>query len=60
MQNSEIGQHLAKCVILNNVKQNGKWANLYLLFPPPSSAEVKNVWSYISTPPMCLHGVVLN
>jgi hypothetical protein len=26
---------------------------------PPSSAEVKNAWSYISTPPMRLHGVVL-
>jgi len=27
---------------------------------PPSSAEVKNAWSYTSTPPICLHGVVLN
>jgi hypothetical protein len=26
---------------------------------PPSSAEVKNVWSCTSTPPICLHGVVL-
>jgi hypothetical protein len=26
---------------------------------PPSSAEVKNAWSYISTPPIRLHGVVL-
>jgi hypothetical protein len=26
----------------------------------PSSAEVKNVWSYTSTPPICLHGVVLS
>jgi hypothetical protein len=25
----------------------------------PFSAEVKNVWSYTSTSPMCLHGVVL-
>jgi hypothetical protein len=25
----------------------------------PSSAEVKNVWSYTSTPPIRLHGVVL-
>jgi hypothetical protein len=24
---------------------------------PPSSAEVKNVWSYTSTPPICLQGV---
>jgi hypothetical protein len=27
---------------------------------PPSSAEVKNAWSYTSTPPVCLHGVVLS
>jgi len=26
---------------------------------PPPSAEVKNVWSYISTPPVCLHGIVI-
>jgi hypothetical protein len=26
---------------------------------PPSSAEVKNAWSYTSTPPVRLHGVVL-
>jgi hypothetical protein len=26
----------------------------------PSSAEVKNAWSYTSTPPLRLHGVVLN
>jgi hypothetical protein len=27
---------------------------------PPSSAEVKNMWGYVSTPPVCLNGVVLN
>jgi hypothetical protein len=27
---------------------------------PPSSAEVKNGWSYTSTPPIRLHGVVLS
>jgi hypothetical protein len=27
---------------------------------PPSSAEVKNAWSYISTPPIRPHGVVLS
>jgi hypothetical protein len=27
---------------------------------PPSSADVRNVWSYTSTPPIRLHGVVLN
>jgi len=26
----------------------------------PSSAEIKNVWSYTSTPPIRLHGVVLS
>jgi len=26
---------------------------------PPSSAEVKSAWSYTSTPPTRLHGVVL-
>jgi hypothetical protein len=27
---------------------------------PSPSAEVKNVWGYVSTPPISLHGVVLN
>jgi hypothetical protein len=27
---------------------------------PPSSVEVKNAWSYTSTPPIRLHGVVLS
>jgi hypothetical protein len=27
---------------------------------PASSAEVKNAWSYTSTPPILLHGVVLS
>jgi hypothetical protein len=27
---------------------------------PPSSAELTNVWSYISTLPLCLHGVVFS
>jgi len=26
---------------------------------PPSSAKVKNVWSYTATPPIYLHGVVI-
>jgi hypothetical protein len=25
-----------------------------------SGSEVKNTWSYTSTPPICLHGVVFN
>jgi len=27
---------------------------------PPSGAEVNNAWSYTSTPPIGLHGVVLS
>jgi hypothetical protein len=27
---------------------------------PPSSAEIKNVWSFTSTPPICLHGMGLS
>jgi hypothetical protein len=27
---------------------------------PPSSAEVKNAWSYTSTPPIRLHDVLLD
>jgi len=27
---------------------------------PPSSAEVKSEWNYTSTPPICLHGIVLS
>jgi len=28
--------------------------------PPPSSAEIKNAWSYTSTTPTLLHGAVPN
>jgi hypothetical protein len=38
------------------VKRPGRGAD----HSPPSSAEVKNVWRYISTPPIHLHGVVLS
>jgi hypothetical protein len=38
------------------VKRPGREAN----HSHPSSAEVKNVWSYTSTPPIRLHCVVLN
>jgi hypothetical protein len=37
------------------VKRPGREAD----HSPPSSAEVKNVWSYTSTPPIRLHGMVL-
>jgi hypothetical protein len=38
------------------VKRPGREAD----HSPPSSAEVKNAWSYTSTPPIRLHGVVLS
>jgi hypothetical protein len=33
---------------------------LYNTLSKPSSAEVKKAWSYTSTPPIRLHGVVLS
>jgi hypothetical protein len=36
-----------------------KWTGCEVDHPPQSSAEVKNAWSYTSTPAMRLHGVVL-
>jgi len=38
------------------VKQPGCAAN----HPSPNSAEIKNAWSYTSTPPMRFHGVVFS
>jgi hypothetical protein len=38
------------------VKQPGSEAD----HSPPSSAKVKNVWSYTPTPLICLHGVVFS
>jgi len=32
----------------------------FVAHSPPSSAEVKNAWSYTFTPPVRLHGVVLS
>jgi hypothetical protein len=43
-------------VLSLGVKRPGREAEHSL----PSSAEVKNAWSYTSTPPICLHGVVLS
>jgi hypothetical protein len=37
-----------------------KWPGHEADHSPPPSAEVKNAWSYTSTPPVCLHGVVLS
>jgi hypothetical protein len=38
------------------VKRPGREAD----HSPPSSAEVKNAWSYTSTPPIRIHGVALS
>jgi hypothetical protein len=38
------------------VKRPGREAD----HSPPPSAEVKNAWSYTTTPPIRLHGVVLS
>jgi len=35
------------------------WVKRKADYSPPSSAELKNAWSYTSTPPIRLHGVVL-
>jgi hypothetical protein len=37
-----------------------KWLGHETDHSPPSSAEVKNVWSYTSIPPIHIHGVVLS
>jgi len=39
--------------------RGGKAAGAWNWQSPPSSAEVKNAWSYTSTSPVCPHGVVL-
>jgi len=38
------------------VKQPGHEAD----HSPPSSADIENMWSYTSTPPILLHGMVLS
>jgi hypothetical protein len=37
-----------------------KWPGREADRSSPSSAEVKNAWSYTSTTPVCVHGVVLS
>jgi hypothetical protein len=37
-----------------------KWPGRETDHSPPSGAEVKNAWSYTSTPPIHLHDVVLS
>jgi hypothetical protein len=52
------GTHPASCTMGNGsfpgVKRPGRGA----CHPPPSSAEVKNEWSYTSTPPLGLRGIL--
>jgi hypothetical protein len=43
-------------ILSTRVKGPGREAD----HSPPSSAEVKNAWSYTSIPAIHLHGVVLN
>jgi hypothetical protein len=37
-----------------------KWLGHEADHSPPSSAKVKNAWSYTSTPPILLYGMVLS
>jgi hypothetical protein len=55
------GAHPASCPVgtkgsFPGVKRPGREADK----SPPCSAEVKNVWSYTSTPPVRLHSMVLS
>ena len=43
----------AKCFYFPGVKPTAREVDHYR----PSSAEVKNEWSYTPSPPICLHGV---
>jgi hypothetical protein len=47
---------MCKTVISAWVKRPGREAD----HSPPSSVEVKNAWSYTSTPSICLHDVVFS
>jgi len=48
--------HWVPGALSQGVKQLGHEAD----HSPPSSAEVKNMWSYTSVPPICLLGMVLS
>jgi hypothetical protein len=55
------GAHPASCSIGTCGSFPGvKWQGRETDHSLPSSAEVKNAWSYTSTPPICLHGVELS
>jgi hypothetical protein len=46
--------------VLGSLSLGVKWPGHEADHSPPSTAEVKNAWSYTSIPPMHLHGVVLS
>jgi hypothetical protein len=53
------GVNPASCVmgsgdLTPGIKRLGRAAD----HSPTSSVEIKNAWSYASTPPVCLHGAV--
>jgi len=54
----QTGSHIqwVKGNLSPGVKQRGREADR----SPPPSVEVKNAWSYTSTPPTRLHGVVFS
>jgi hypothetical protein len=56
------GETCDKAINFSEKKGNIKkqQCHFLLIHSPPSSANVKNAWSYTSTPPIRLHGVVLS
>jgi len=48
--------HWVQGTLMLGLKQRGWEAD----HSPPSSADIKNAWSYTSTPPICLHGMVFS
>jgi hypothetical protein len=46
--------------VLGALSLGVKWPGCEAEHSHPSSAEVKNAWSYISTPPTGFHGVMLS
>jgi hypothetical protein len=55
------GVHLVSCPVgTEGSYPGGKQPGCKADHLPPSSAEVKKVWSYTSTSPVHIHGMVLN
>jgi len=46
--------------VLGTLSLGVKWPRREADHSPPSGAEVKNAWSYTTTPAILLHGVVLS